>query len=132
MLVQSPFLRRLARPLLPQGWTAGSFKTSGEVDAQRVALQTLGTRLALTSILSFLCQGASVAASYFARDQIAESAQLDSVIFLVTTLVVQAVPIVVTLLLLDRFHFRCSSHRSSVQMRLLPKREGTNVVVSSD
>ena len=77
MLVHAPFLRWLARPLLPKGWTASGFKTSGEVDAQRVALRTLGTRLAVLSIISFLCKSASVAASYFARDQIAASAQLE-------------------------------------------------------
>jgi len=105
MLVHAPFLRWLARPLLPKGWTASGFKTSGEVDAQRVALQTLGTRLAVLSIISFLCKSASVAASYLARDQIATSAQLESVIFLATTFAVQAVPSAVTLLLLSRFHF---------------------------
>jgi hypothetical protein len=89
MLVHAPFLRWLARPLLPKGWTASGFKTSGEVDAQRVALRTLGTRLAVVSIISFLCKSASVAASYFARDQIAASAQLESVIFLATTFAVQ-------------------------------------------
>ena len=79
-------LRWLARPLLPKGWTASGFKTAGEVDAQRVALQTLGTRLAVVSILSFLCKSASVATSYFARDVIADSAQLESIIFLATAL----------------------------------------------
>ncbi len=63
MLVHSPLLRWLARPLFLKGWTAGSFKTSGEVDAQRVALQTLGTRLAVLSITSSLCKSASAATS---------------------------------------------------------------------
>ena len=134
MLVHSPFLRWLARPLLPKGWTASSFKTSGEVDAQRVALRTLGTRLAVVSIISFLCKSASVAASYFARDQIAASAQLESVIFLATTFAVQAVPSAVTLLLLSRFHFSRGggSSSSGALMQSLLTREGVSVQVSSD
>jgi hypothetical protein len=44
-------LRWLAPPLLPMGWAAGGFQTAGEVDAQRVALQTLGTRL--TALVQF-------------------------------------------------------------------------------
>ena len=128
MLVHAPFLRWLARPLLPKGWTASGFKTSGEVDAQRVALRTLGTRLAVVSIISFLCKSASVAASYFARDQIAASAQLESVIFLATTFAVQAVPSAVTLLLLSRFNFSSGG----VLMQSLLTREGVSVQVSSD
>ena len=130
MLVQSPFLRWLARPMLPKGWTASSFKTAGEVDAQRVALQTLGTRLALVGILSFLCKSASVATSYFARDQIAGSAQLESIIFLATTLAVQAVPSAVTLLLLIRLHFSRSSQSRGALMQSLLTREGVSVAVS--
>ena len=134
MLAHAPFLRRLARPLLPKGWTASGFKTSGEVDAQRVALRTLGTRLAVVSIISFLCKSASVAASYFARDQIAASAQLESVIFLATTFAVQAVPSAVTLLLLSRFHFSRggSGGGGGALMQSLLTREGVSVQVSSD
>jgi len=131
MLVHAPFLRWLARPLLPKGWTASGFKTSGEVDAQRVALRTLGTRLAVVSIISFLCKSASVAASYFARDQIAASAQLESVIFLATTFAVQAVPSAVTLLLLSRFHFSRGGGGGALMQSLLT-REGVSVQVSSD
>ena len=131
MLVHAPFLRWLARPLLPKGWTASGFKTSGEVDAQRVALRTLGTRLAVVSIISFLCKSASVAASYFARDQIAASAQLESVIFLATTFAVQAVPSAVTLLLLSRFHFSGGGGGGALMQALLT-REGVSVQVSSD
>ena len=50
MLVYLPFLRWLARPLLPKGWTSSSFKTSVKVDVHRVELRTLGTRLAVLSI----------------------------------------------------------------------------------
>jgi hypothetical protein len=132
MLVHSPFLRWLARPLLPKGWTASGFKTVGEVDAQRVALRTLGTRLAVVSILSFLCKSASVATSYFASDVIADSAQLESIIFLATALAVQAVPSTLTLLLLNRYHFNRGSDGSGALMQSLLTREGVSVAVASD
>ena len=120
MLVHSPLLRWLARPLLPKGWTAGSFKTSGEVDAQRVALQTLGTRLAVLSIISFLCKSASAATSYFTRDD-TNDPELQSILFLLTTLAVQAVPSAVTLLLLSRLSL---SHSSGALTPLLLTRDG--------
>ena len=132
MLVHSPLLRWLARPLLPKGWTASGFKTAGEVDVQRVALRTLGTRLAVVSILSFLCKSASVAVSYFACDIIADSAQLESIIFLATALAVQAVPSAVTLLLLGRFHFSRGSDGSSALMQSLLTRDGVSVAMASD
>jgi hypothetical protein len=119
MLVHSSLLRWLARPLLPKGWTAGSFKTSGEVDAQRVALQTLGTRLAVLSIISFLCKSASAATAYFTRDN-TNDPELQSILFLLTTLAVQAVPSAVTLLLLWRYFLhRVSDGSGSLMQSLL-------------
>ncbi len=102
MLVHSNLLRRLARPLLPDGWSAGSFQTTGEVDAQRLALEKLGARLAALSIASFLCKCISSATVFFAGREVEQNA---SVIFLVTVLSVQAVPSLASLLLLHRFHF---------------------------
>ena len=118
MLVHSPLLRWLARPLLPKGWTAGSFKTSGEVDVQRVALQTLGTRLAVLSIISFLCKSASAATAYFTRDN-TNDPELQSILFLLTTLAVQAVPSAVTLLLLWRYFLGRGSDGSASLMQSL-------------
>ena len=92
MLVQSRFLRWLARPLLPKGWAAGSFQTAGDVNAQRIALQTLGNRLAALSIFSFLCKCISSALLYFAQNQISRFEQSEAVIYLTTVLLVQAVP----------------------------------------
>ena len=105
MLVHSRFLRWLARPLLPKGWAAGSFQTVGDVDAQRIALQTLGNRLAALSIFSFLCKCISSALLYFAQNQISRFEQSEAVIYLTTVLLVQAVPSLATLLLLRRYHF---------------------------
>ena len=131
-MVHSPFLRWSARPLLPKGWTANGFKTAGEVDVQRVALCTLGTRHAVVSILSFLCKRASAATSYFAHDFIADSAQLESIIFLATALAVQDVPSAATLLLLGSFLFSRGSDGSDALMQSLLTREGVSVAVASD
>ena len=122
MLVHSKVLRRLARPLLPDGWSAGSFQTAGEVDTQRRALETLGARLAGLSIASFLCKCISSATVFFAGRQVEQSA---SVVFLVTVLSVQAVPSLVTLLLLDRFHFGGGGGGGGSLMQSLLTRDGT-------
>jgi hypothetical protein len=132
MLVHSPFLRWLARPLLPKGWTAGSFQTTGEVDAQRQALQTLGTRLAVLSIVSFLCKSASAATSYFAQEKLDAFDGAQSIIFLVTVLSVQGLPSLITLLLLYRFHFGRGSSGQSSLMQSLITHQGTLTVGHSE
>ncbi len=121
MLVHSELLRWLARPLLPKGWTAGRFQTAGEVDAQRLALQTLGTRLAVLSIASFLCKCVSAAAAYFGRGQLQQS---ESIIYLVTVMSVQVVPSCVTLLLLQRYHFGSGGGSSGALMQSLLPHDG--------
>jgi hypothetical protein len=133
MLVHSKMLRWLARPLLPKGWTAGGFKTSGDVEAQRVSLQTLGNRLAGLAIFSFLCKSVSSATSYFARDLLAPaSGNFEAIMFLATTLTVQAIPSAMTLLLLSRFHFSGGSERKGTLMQSLLSREDVSLAVSSD
>ena len=133
MLVHSKMLRWLARPLLPKGWTAGGFKTSGDVEAQRVSLQTLGNRLAGLGIFSFLCKCVSSATSYFARDLLAPaSGNFEAIMFLATTLTVQAIPSAMTLLLLSRFHFSGSGESRGTLMQSLLSREDVALALSSD
>jgi uncharacterized small protein (DUF1192 family) len=133
MLVHSKMLRWLARPLLPKGWTAGGFKTSGDAEAQRVSLQTLGNRLAGLSIFSFLCKCVSSATSYFARDLFASaSGNFEAILFLATTLTVQAIPSAMTLLLLSRFHFSGGGERKGTLMQSLLSREDASLALSSD
>ncbi len=134
MLVHSKMLRWLARPLLPKGWTAGGFKTSGDAEAQRASLQTLGNRLAGLGIFSFLCKCVSSATSYFARDLLASaSGNFEAIMFLATTLTVQAIPSAMTLLLLSRFHFGGSGERKgTLLMQSLLSREGVSLALSSD
>jgi uncharacterized small protein (DUF1192 family) len=128
MLVHSKMLRWLARPLLPKGWTAGGFKTSGDVEAQRVSLQALGNRLAGLGIFSFLCKCVSSATSYFARDVFAPaSVNFEAIMFLATTLTVQAIPSAMTLLLLSRFHFSGDGERKGTLMQSLLPREDVSL-----
>jgi len=102
------------------------------VDAQRQALQALGTRLAVLSIVSFLCKSASAATSYFAQQQLDAFDGAQSIIFLVTVLSVQGLPSLITLLLLYRFHFgRGSSGQASLMQSLLTH-QGTLTVAHSD
>jgi hypothetical protein len=133
MLVHSTMLRWLARPLLPKGWTAGGFKTSGDVEAQRVSLQTLGNRLAGLGIFSFLCKCVSSAISYFARDLFASaSGNFEAIMFLATTLTVQAIPSAMTLLLLTRFHFGSGGESRGTLMQSLLSRDDLSVALSLD
>ncbi len=132
MLVHSKMLRSLARPLLPKGWTAGGFKTSGNAEAQRLSLQTLGNRLAGLGIFSFLCKCMSSATSYFARDIATASGNFEAITFLATTLTVQAIPSVVTLMLLSRFHFSGGGGSNGTIMQSLLSREDVALVLSSD
>ena len=133
MLVHSKILRWLARPLLPKGWTAGGFKTSGDLEAQRVSLQTLGNRLAGLGIFSFLCKCVSSATSYFARDVFAPaSGNFEAIMFLATTLTVQAIPSALTLLLLNQFHFNGGGESRGTLMQSLLTREEVSFALSSD
>jgi hypothetical protein len=133
MLVHSKTLRWLARPLLPKGWTAGGFKTSGDVEAQRVSLETLGNRLAGLGIFSFMCKCVSSATSYFARDVFAPaSGNFEAIMFLATALTVQAIPSAMTLLLLSRFHFSGGGERRGTLMQSLLPREDVSLALPSD
>jgi FtsZ-binding cell division protein ZapB len=132
MLVHSKMLRWLARPLLPKGWTAGGFKTSGAVEAQRASLQTLGNGLSVLGIFSFLCKSVSSATLYFARDLFSTSGNFEAIMFLTTTLTVQAIPSAMTLLLLNRFHFSGGGNGRGILMKSLLPHGDAMVALSSD
>ncbi len=132
MLVHSKMLRWLARPLLPKGWTAGGFKTSGAVEAQRASLQTLGNGLSVLGIFSFLCKSVSSATLYFARDLFSTSGNFEAIMFLATTLTVQAIPSAMTLLLLSRFHFSGRGKSGGTLMKSLLPQGHAMVALSSD
>jgi hypothetical protein len=98
------------------------------VDVQRQALETLGTRLAVLSIVSFLCKSASAATLYFFRNDIDNFEGVESIIFLVTVLSVQGLPSLITLLLLHRFHFGGGSNGQASLMQSLLTHQGTLTV----
>lgn len=132
MLVHSKLLRWLAQPLLPKGWSGGGFKTSGRVEQQRASLQALGNHLASLSVFSFLCKCLSSATSYFASDLFSTSGNFEALMYLATTLTVQAVPSALTLLLISRFHFSGAVESSGTPMQSLLTHEHVSVAASSD
>jgi hypothetical protein len=134
MLVHSKLLGWLARPLLPKGWTAGGFKTSGDVEAHRASLQSLGNRLAGLGVFSFLCKCVSSATLYFARESelYSTSGNFEAIMFLATTFMVQAIPSALTLLFLSRFYFSRIGESRGTLMQSLLTRADVSVAVSSN
>jgi hypothetical protein len=134
MLVHSKLLRWLARPLLPKGWTAGGLKTSGEVEARRASLHMLGDRLATLGFCSFLCKCVSSATLYLARESelYSTSGNFEAIVFLATTLTVQAIPAALTLLFLGRFHLSRGACGSGVLLQSLLPHDDVSVAVPSD
>jgi hypothetical protein len=127
MFAHSKFLRRLARPLFPSGWTASSFETSGELDAQRQVLDTLDFRLTALGIVGTMCKFILVTASHFARESTSQS-----IIYLVNVLLVEAFPSLVTLLLLYRFHFcESGSSRGALNQLLMGFEDHTKTDISA-
>jgi hypothetical protein len=102
MLVHSKALRWMSRLLLPAAWTPGDFKTSDEIEEQRVKLELLANRIFRMQVFSFVCKTVSVASLLFAQSI---DANERSIIFSFTVLTVQAVPNSLMLLLLSRYFF---------------------------
>jgi hypothetical protein len=114
MLVHSKFLRWLSRPVVPNVWTPGDFKTSGMIDAQRVKLELFTQRTFLLHLFSFLVKSVSVAILFFSNDN---DPTVRSVIFIMTVFFVQGVPNAATLLLLNRHFFnRLESESTTTPM----------------
>jgi len=112
-LVQSSSMRRLARPLVPEGWTPSIAQTTGEADAQRVTLLVLGKRLAVLSIFSLLCH------SVCAFSVISGATDKWETTYLVATFLVQVVPCSLTLMLLNGLFFGGGSLGNGVLMQSL-------------
>ena len=109
MLVHSKALRWVSRPLLPAAWTPGDFKTSDEIEEQRVKLELLANRIFRMQVFSFVCKIVSVVSLRFAQSI---DASERSIIFSFTVLTVQAVPNACTLLLLCRYFFNRGGTRA--------------------
>jgi hypothetical protein len=112
-LVQSSYMRRLARPLVPEGWTPSSAQTTGEADAQYVTLLVLGKRLAVLSIFSLLCH------SVCAFSVTSGATDKWETTYLVATFLTQAVPCSLTLMLLNGLFFGGGSLGNGVLMQSL-------------
>jgi hypothetical protein len=106
-------MRRLARPLVPEGWTPSIAQTTGEADAQYVTLLVLGKRLAVLSIFSLLCH------SVCAFSVTSGATDKWETTYLVATFLTQAVPCSLTLMLLNGLFFGGGSLGNGVLMQSL-------------
>jgi len=120
ILISNPFLRRMLRPyararalavhvvallrltpgirFIPPSWRPCPFQTSGDLEQWRNCLRALGIKLAVISVCSFACKAVLVALKFF--DVVADG----SVYLGTSTLLVEALPSLLTIVLLVRYH----------------------------
>ena len=117
MLISNPFLRWILRPyaharcrrrcdvrltpdirFIPPSWRPCPFQTSGDLEQWRNCLRALGIKLAVISVCSFACKAVLVALKFF--DVVADG----SVYLGTSTLLAEALPSLLTIVLLVRYH----------------------------
>jgi hypothetical protein len=106
IFVHSKPLRLLFRSFFPKGWSPGEFKTSGDINAQRIKLEILSNRMLILNMISFVCKSVSVFTLLNVPDI---DASARSGIYCLTVLVVQALPNALVLVLFTRYFFAESS-----------------------
>ena len=84
---------------IPPSWRPSPYKTSGDVELWRTCLRALGIKLAVISVCSFACKAVLVALDFF--DVLSGGS---SVFLSLSTLLVEALPSLLTILLLIRYH----------------------------
>ena len=124
MLISNTFLRWMLRPyaracshcrcavmhasmfvltqcirFIPPSWRPSPFQTSGDVELWRTSLRALGIKLAVISVCSFACKAVLVALSFFGVLPHGSSLDLN-----MSTLLVEALPSLLTITLLIRYH----------------------------
>ena len=83
---------------IPPSWRPSPFQTSGDLEQWRTSLRALGIKLAVISVCSFACKALLVALKFF-------GAIPDGSAYLSTsTLLVEALPSLLTIVLLVRYH----------------------------
>ena len=83
---------------IPPSWRPSPFQTSGDLEQWRTSLRALGIKLAVISVCSFACKALLVALKFF-------GAIPDGSAYLSTsTLLVEALPSLLTIALLVRYH----------------------------
>jgi hypothetical protein len=86
---------------IPPSWQPAPYLTSGELELWRSSLRALGTELAVISVCSFTCKAALVALKYFRILRDGSGLYLS-----LSTLLVEALPTLLTIALLMRYHTR--------------------------
>ena len=86
---------------IPSSWQPAPYQTTGDLELWRSALRALGTELAVISVCSFTCKAILVALKYF--DILREGSGL---YLSLSTLLVEALPTMLTIGLLMRYHSR--------------------------
>jgi hypothetical protein len=84
---------------IPPSWRPSPFKTSGDVELWRTSLRALGIKLAVISVCSFACKAVLVALRFFGV--LPDGSSLD---LSMSTLLVEALPSLLTITLLIRYH----------------------------
>ena len=83
---------------IPPSWRPSPFQTSGDLEQWRTCLRALGIKLAVISVASFACKAVLVALQFF-------GVLSDGSVYLGTsTLLVEALPSLLTIALLIRYH----------------------------
>ena len=123
-LISDPFLRWMLRPyaracafcrctvmrvsmfvltqgirFIPPSWRPSPFKTSDDVELWLTSLRALGVKLAVISVFSFACKAVMVALRFFGVLPDGSSLYL-----IIATLFVEALPSLLTITLLIRYH----------------------------
>ena len=84
---------------IPPSWRPSPFQTSGDLEQWRTCLRALGIKLAVISVASFTCKAVLVALIYFGALPDGSSLGLS-----MSTLLVEALPSLLTIALLIRYH----------------------------
>jgi hypothetical protein len=86
---------------IPSSWQPSPYKTKGDLEQWRSSLRALGTELAVISVCSFACKAILVSLSY-------SGVLIDgsSLYLSLSTLLVEALPTLLTIALLTRYHGR--------------------------
>ena len=84
---------------IPPSWRPSPFQTTGDLELWRTSLRALGIKLAVISVASFTCKAVLVALIYFGV--LPDGSSLD---LSMSTLLVEALPSLLTITLLIRYH----------------------------
>ena len=84
---------------IPPSWRPSPFKTLGDVEQWRTSLRALGIKLTVISVCSFACKAVLVALNFFGV--VPDGSSLD---LSISTLLVEALPSLLTITLLIRYH----------------------------